>query len=287
MNMLSDFAAKAPAAMGTVPVELIQSSMLGVILYGIAYGLTAAATSSMTMEDKRFWRLTARNIATASFVIGLGVIWRAELQAVLVALGAAAAGFLIGFKEQWQSMLAFWVRVVKRPYALNDFIEVDGVRGRVIDITWLTTTLAEMGPSRESLSYTGRVVHVPNVRMITANLTVDNLTGSYSVHTFSMPLPKNANALKAEDLLLKLTREHCAPYLDKAVQHMKDLQSVQQMDTPGVEPRARLAIGAEGAITIVMRMVVPAAERARVEQAILHDFLRDVTPDVWPPYVPK
>lgn len=287
MTFFSQFASAAPFAFGTVPVELIQSSMLGVILYGIAYGLTAAATSAMTMEDRRFWRLTARNIATASFVIGLGVIWRSELQAVLVALGAAAAGFLIGFKEQWQSMLAFWVRVVKRPYALNDFIEVDGVRGRVIDITWLTTSLAEMGPTKESLSYTGRVVHVPNVRMITANLTVDNLTGSYSVHTFSVSLPKNGNALKAEELLLRLARVHCAQFQDKAVQHMKELQSNQQMDTPGVEPRARLSIGAEGAVTVVMRMVVPVAERARVEQAILHDFLRDVTPDVWPPYVPK
>src|SRR5690554_1934404 len=65
-------------------------------------------------ETQRFWRLTFRNAGTVCFFIGLVLLWPAELQSVLVALGAATAGLLITFKEVWMSLLSFWFRFVKR-----------------------------------------------------------------------------------------------------------------------------------------------------------------------------
>lgn len=265
-----------------IGVEVIQTLLLGLVFYVVASLLLSAATKNLSLEVKRFWRLTVRNVAIAGFVLGLAVIWRAELQAVILALGAAAAGFLIGFKEQWQSLLGFWVRVVKRQYGLNDFIEIDGVRGRVIDITWLTTTLAELGGSKDDLSYSGRVVHIPNARMLMANLVVENLTGHFSVHTIEVHCHKTANALKAENLLRDIAIRHCERYYEAAEKHMKQLQMQHSLDTPRVAPRTRLYIGNEGAITILVRIVVPFAERAHIEQAILHEFLLLADDDAWP-----
>lgn len=256
--------------------------MLGVTVYSVAFLLAGIATKNQAMEVKRFWRLTSRNVATACFVIGMGVIWKAELQSVMLALGAATAGFLIGFKEQWQSLLAFWVRVVKRQYALNDFIEIDGIRGRVLDVTWLTTTIAEVGRLRDDLSYSGRVVHIPNSRMLMANLVVENLTGAFSVHTFEVPCHKTANALKAEKLLFDIAVRHCSPHYERAELHMKALRNEQHLDTPDVVPRTRLHFGHDGAITILVRIVALFSEKSHIEQAILHEFLFLADNDAWP-----
>lgn len=262
--------------------EAFATATLAVLVLLGGYIATALIERRKAPETHRFWRLTMRHMATAVFVLGLFVIWRKELQTLLLALGAATAGFLVAFRENWLSLVAFWVRVVKRTYALDDFIEVDGQRGRVTDITWLTTTLAETTSNKEGLSYTGRVVHIPNNRMLLVPLAVENSTGEFSTHTMRVPLPPGANILKAEALLLEAAQQHCSGYYAEAERHMVSLRKESQADTPTVPPRTRIQLGDQGNASLLLRVVVPFKERARIEQAILHEFLSQVTLDTWP-----
>lgn len=262
--------------------EWFQTVLLALVLAAAARLATAAVQRRSSAENMRFWTLTFRNAATAVFVFGAGVIWIAELQAILVALGAAAAGFLIGFKEQWQSLLAFWVRVLKRHYGLNDIIEVDGVRGRVLDITWLTTSLAEIGAGKDELAYSGRVVHLPNAKLLMANLVVENVTGAYAIHTFEVPLPRHAHALRAADLLSEIAHRHCQSLYAAAEGHMLAQQRVHGLEAPDVKPRTRLHIEAEGRIVVMVRIVVPVREKARLEQAIIRELLEKADGKAWP-----
>lgn len=262
--------------------EWFQTVLLALVLAGIARGATAAVQRRSNSANMRFWSLTFRNCATAAFVFGAGIIWIAELQAVLVALGAAAAGFLIGFKEQWQSLLAFWVRVLKRHYGLNDIIEVDGVRGRVLDITWLTTSLAEIGAGKDELAYSGRIVHLPNAKLLMANLVVENVTGAYAIHTFEVPLPRHASALRAEALLAEIAHNHCQQLYPAAEAHMRAQQRLHGLEAPDVKPRTRLHIESEGRIVVLVRIVAPVREKARLEQAIIRELLEKADAKTWP-----
>lgn len=262
--------------------EASLTASLAVLVLVIGYVVTFGVERGKSPENKRFWRLTVRHSATAVFVLGLFVIWRQELQTLLLALGAATAGFMLAFREQWLSLLAFWVRVVKRTYSLDDFIEIDGHRGRVTDITWLTTKLAETTSSKEGLSYTGRVLHVPNNRMLLAPLMVEALTGEYTVHSLKVHLPLNADILGAEALLLKVAERNCEPFFAEAERHMAALRMEEAMDTPTVRPRVRIQIAELGEASLLLRMVVPFKDRARIDQSILRDFLRNTTPAIWP-----
>lgn len=262
--------------------EVFQTAMLALVVLFLMNTSGFTVAKGQSPEAQRFWRLTFRHIGTAVFVLGLIVVWRKELQGLVLALGAATAGFLIAFRENWLSLLAFWIRMVKRQYGLNDFVEIDGLRGRVLDITWLTTTLAETSSSREGLSYSGRVVHVPNNRFLLAPVMVENLTGEYSAHLVKVHLPTNADILKAEALVLAAAERQCAPFYAEAEQHMTKLRNEQAIDTPTVAPRTRILLGEYGHATIFLRVVVPFKDKSRVEQAILHDFLKNVTPQIWP-----
>lgn len=272
-----------PSAVFVLREEVLSSLALAAVLFVLTHFASWLVGRDKSMEGKRFWRLTFRHLATACFVLGVGIIWKAELQSVLVALGAATAGILIAFREQWLSLLAFWVRVVKRQYALNDFIEVDGLRGRVLDITWLTTVLAETGcGSDHGFAYTGRVVHVPNNRLLLSPVLVENLTGDYSVHALNVSLPKGANALQADAILLAAANRQCEALFEEAAAHMQSWQTEQSMDAPSVTPRTRLLMGKEGAVTIQLRIVVPFKDRMRYEQSILREFLSQVDEEAWP-----
>ena len=262
--------------------EATKTALLALVLLGGASAASWLMSRNQSVETKRFWQLTFRHIAAVSFVIGVAVIWKSELQSVLLALGAATAGFMLTFREMWLSMFGFWTRIVKRQYALNDFIEVEGVRGKVIDITWLTTVLAESVPGKGGTIYSGKVVHIPNNRMLLSNITVDNLTDEYTLHIISVALPKGAKPLAAEKILLEVAHSLCAKYYEVARKHMKLLEQEKALEISSVEPKSFLSIGEDSTVTIRLRVIVPESARGWVHQAILHEFFARVDAESWP-----
>lgn len=262
--------------------EATCTAVLALVLVCAASGAAWLRSRNQSRETQRFWQLTFRHIAAVGFMLGLAIIWRKELHSLFLALGAATAGILLTFRENWLSLLAFWTRVIKHQYSLNDFIEVDGVRGKVIDITWLTTVVAESVPGKDGTIYSGKVVHIPNSRMLLSPVRVDNLTDEFALSVLTLPLPLGANPLAAEKVLLEAARIHCAPFFEEACKHMNLFEQEKALGIVSVEPRAFLSVGDEGAVTIRLRITVPVEEGGRIHQAILHDFFTNADAAAWP-----
>lgn len=267
--------------------ELLLSLCLGIGLFILSGIATSLVARQKPMETQRVWRVVFRNIAAVLFVLGVGSLWKDQLpRALVMTLGATAAGLLIAFREAWLSLFAFALRLVKRHYGLGDFIEVDGIRGEVLDITWQHTAIAETGPGKDSL-YSGRVVQIPNHRMIQGALFIDNLTGAYGAHVMQLPLLGDIDVLEAEAVLMAVAQTHCSAYYVDANQHMDQLRKVRAIDTPSVEPRIRIRFSDECVPMLVLRIVVPSREKQRIEQLILRDFLAAAKPKGYQPCQPR
>lgn len=264
-----------------VSPSLYRTALLAVFLLVVGHIANKALTRSQSMEVQRFWRVLIRNVIAIGFLVGSVAIWHNQIQSLLVALGAAVAGVFLVFREPMLSVFAFWIRIVRRQFGLGDFIELGNVRGEVIDITWQHTLLAETG-ANGSMSYTGRTVLIPNNRMLVEPLFVDNLTGKYSAHVFEIPLPESANIIQAEKLLAEIAERHCAPYTQEAESHMAQLRREKGLDTPSVEPKLRIHFSEKAQAILSLRIVAPARERLRVEQAIVKEFLMTAGKEVWP-----
>ena len=79
-----------------------------------------------------------------------------------MALGILAAGLAFALQEVIGS-IAGWVTIVTgRPFAIGDRIETGGIRGDVVDISVLRTTLMEIGNWLGGDHNTGRIVTVSN-----------------------------------------------------------------------------------------------------------------------------
>lgn len=266
--------------LNAIPFEAVMSVGVATVVLLLAQALSWSLTKKQPLENRRFWRITFRNIAAVVILMSIAAIWRDQLHTLIMALGAATAGMLLVFREAFLSLLAFWIHLLRRPYSLGDFIEVDGVSGQVMDITWQHTILAETGPGM--LSYSGRLVQIPNNRMLLAPLFVDNMTGEFGAHIMEVHLPGGADILKAEGLLLLAAEKNCSPFYEEARRHMLQLRQAHAIDTPSIEPKSRILLGEEGAATLVLRIVVPFREKLRVEQKILHDFFASTDLEAWP-----
>ena len=95
-------------------------------------------------------------------VLLLTVVFRDRLGGLTVAIGVAGAGIAFALQEVIGS-IAGWIAIsFGNFYAPGDRVELGGIRGDVIDIGILRTTLMEMGQWVNSDLYTGRVVRIAN-----------------------------------------------------------------------------------------------------------------------------
>ena len=106
-----------------------------------------------------------RNIRRAGGVIALSmflILLSPDARGLLAVLTVIGAGLAIALREALLSV-AGWARLALiSEYKIGERIEVNQVRGDVIDIRVLRTTLMEIGGWVAGDQSTGRIVHIPN-----------------------------------------------------------------------------------------------------------------------------
>jgi hypothetical protein len=113
--------------------------------------------------DTRYY---ARKLVTIggwfACVLLVAVVFRDRLGGLAVGIGVASAGIAFALQEVIAS-IAGWIAISFGTfYAPGDRVQLGGIRGDVIDIGILRTTLMELGEWVASDLYTGRVVRIAN-----------------------------------------------------------------------------------------------------------------------------
>ncbi len=111
-------------------------------------------------------RYYARKIITFLGYFGalilVASIFRNSLGGLSVAIGVASAGIAFALQEVIASV-AGWIAISFGGfYETGDRVQLGGIRGDIIDIGILRTTLMELGEWVESDLYTGRIVRIAN-----------------------------------------------------------------------------------------------------------------------------
>ncbi len=85
-----------------------------------------------------------------------------DLSMVAATLGVVSAALVISLQDVCTSMCAWFVIMIGRKFTIGDRLEIDGIRGDVIDIQLLRTTFLEVNGWLGIDQPTGRVIVVPN-----------------------------------------------------------------------------------------------------------------------------
>jgi small-conductance mechanosensitive channel len=232
-----------------------------------------AKNSALSMEAKRRWVVTTRNLILFALLIGLIVIWAHELQALAVSLVALAAALVLATKELILCWSGAALRVGGKVYSVGDRIQIAGHRGVVLDHDIFATKLLEIGPGQASHLYTGRVTVFPNSMLFTNALIKENPNQEYGLYILVIPLTDTDDWRNAERRLLDAARAECTPYMEEAGRQMKLLERTNLLEAPSPEPRITIQLSEPGRIHLVLRFPAPDRGRSRIEQAILRRFL--------------
>jgi len=142
-------------------------------------------------------------IATLLALVIISVMWIKDLSTFSVVISVIGAGLVVSLGDMFLSMAGWFIILFKRPFETGDRIEMDGVKGDVIDIRLFQTSLLEIGNWVREDQSTGRVVHISNSALFKKPLF--NFTRGFEFlwDEIKVIVTFESNWKKAQDIMLR------------------------------------------------------------------------------------
>lgn len=170
-------------------------------------------------ENKKIQYKWRKNLSYVSFFIGfLAVvqIWFASIESIATFLGLLSAGIAIALKDPVTDLAAFLFVIWRKPFDVGDRIELDTIKGDVIDIRPFKFTVLEIGNWVDADQSTGRVIHVPNHKVFTHQLA--NYTSDFEFiwNEIQVLVTFESDWKLAKDILSEVVLDVSKEFIEKA-----------------------------------------------------------------------
>ena len=260
-----------------VSEEIIKSALMIVaVIAGRSILLSAHFRShpDLSIENKRRSLVVSRNITMLLLFFGLAMIWAAQIQTLALSMFAVAAAIVVATKELIMCLSGSILRSVTKQYSIGDYIEINGLRGRVVDINMLNTLMMQIGPNPLIGQLSGKTLSFPNSLLLSHPVRRDNILGDYVIHTVEIPVPIHLDSDEIIGRLKNVLEPLCEPYVPAIKQHLENVQTQKLFITPAAQPRVSRVPHDDKVYNIIVRFASPVAKRLEIQQAILDEFLR-------------
>ncbi|MDO5640481.1 MAG: mechanosensitive ion channel family protein [Neisseria sp.] len=262
---------------GPIRSELVQSVLMivGILLVRTVILQTHFRRHPLLeIENKRRWVVVTRNITLIVVIFGLLAIWAAQIQTLALSMFAVAAAIVLATKELIMCLSGSVLRATTKQYSVGDYIEVGGLRGRVVDINLLNTLMMQLGPNPLVGQLSGKTVSFPNSLLLGQSVQRDNVLGMFVIHTFDIPVPIALDSDAIVPGLQALVDKLCAPYVDDITLYLERVQTQKLFITPAAHPRITRVPKDDKVYNIVVRFAAPVSKRLEIQQAVLDEFIR-------------
>ena len=256
--------------------KMIHTLIMTLIILILQRMARTRVVRDMDMDQgiKRKWMVTFKNISFFIWMFFMVVIWIQQLQAIGATVVVFAAAIVVATKEFILNIVGYIYRSGTKSFSIGDRIEINGIRGDVLDQNITGVLLLEVGSGVKTHQYTGSSVFFPNAVFLSSPVRNETIMGGdYVFHIITVTMKNTEDWQIAEQALLEAAQETCRPYLNEAVRHMTSLSRRHALDQPGVEPRINIQIPDHNKITLQLRIPVPSKRRGRMEGEVLRSYL--------------
>jgi small-conductance mechanosensitive channel len=227
---------------------------LGFILVVLLLGWTtrwivAQTVGRLHSRKAAFWSAQIINILTAVFLL-LGVlsIWFDDPKKLATAFGLVTAGLAFALQRVVTATAGYFIILRGKTFNVGDRIVMGGVRGDVVALSFMQTTILEMGqpPAVQDADpamwvhgrqYTGRIVTITNAKIF--DEPVYNFTREfpYLWEEMSVPVRYADDAGRAEAILMEAATKHTAKLGELGADDLAELQRRYFLADSDVRPK--------------------------------------------------
>lgn len=243
-------------------------------LRSISERVVRTSTRLPWSQDKRIKVVGyIRSFGWPLFLVFVVLVLANEIHSFAATFSLSVA-IIISVKELILCLHGYIILLFNALYRLGDRIEIDKWRGDVININMLTTTIMEIGMNGSGHQRTGRQISFANSMLLIHFVANDSFVDNFSLLTLRIPLKAGDDWASARAILLEISQDECASFMDKARRRAQERAHRQSMNFPTADPQVFLQLDEPHIITLGLRLACPLHLRDRIEQSILTRFLQ-------------
>lgn len=217
---------------------------------------------------------SARRLAAFLALVTIVIIWSPGFGDFVTLLTVIGAGMAIALREVLLSV-AGWARITAlSTFKEGDRIEINNVRGDVLDVRLLRTTLMEVGGWVDADQSTGRIVHFPNSWLFEYGLY--NYTRYFKFIWNELPVlvTFRSDWKAAREIMQKWAEESAAIVEKQARDEIKQVSQEFLFHYSILTPFVYVRINQDG-VELTLRYLCEARKRRGSEHALTMMILDD------------
>jgi small-conductance mechanosensitive channel len=239
-------------------------------------------------ERLRLWIRQALSLLLAGIlIIGLASIWFESPARLATALGLVTAGLAFALQRVVTALAAYFVILRGNTFTVGDRITMGGVRGDVIRLSFIQTTIMEMGqpPAIESQAdpamwvrsrqYTGRIVTVTNDKLFDEPVYNYTREFPYIWEEIRVPIPYRCDRGRAEQILLAAADRHTVRVRELSAETLRELERRYAMKAPQMGPRVYYRL-TDNWLELTVRFIVEDHGMREVKDAMSREMLSEL-----------
>ena len=205
----------------------------------------------------------------------LAVVFSNKLQGLGVALGVAGAGIAFALQEVITSVAGWLAIMFGGFYKTGDRVQLGGIKGDVMDIGVLRTTIMEIGQWVDGDLYNGRIVLIANSFVFKE--PVFNYSGDFPFlwDELTLPVMYGSDYAQAQALLLKAGSEIAGNLSEKSHARWQELQFKYRLEDVQTEPMVTL-VANDNWVQFTLRYMVDYKKRRITKSNIFRHILESV-----------
>ncbi len=217
-------------------------------------------------------RKLINGLAYAIFVVTFVSIFGIKFGDFAVMTGVAGAGIAFALQEVIASIAGYAANSFGGFFRLGDRVQLGGIRGDVIDITVLRTTLLEVGDWVQGDLYNGRIVRVANSFVFKEPVFNYSADFPFVWDEIRVSVKYDSDFRHAKKLFEAVAQEKTGEFVERAQMDWENVQRKYRVERASLTPMVSL-VASESWIEFTIRYIVPFDKRRLTKDALFEAVL--------------
>ena len=208
-------------------------------------------------------------------IVLITIIYKDKLGGLTIAFGVAGAGIAFALQEVIASFAGWMAIMFGGFYNTGDRVQLGGIKGDVMDIGVLRTTIMETGQWVDGDLYNGRIVLIANSFVFKE--PVFNYSGEFPFlwDEIKIPIQYGSNYEKATEIFTQIGNEVAGDLTEKSREKWRALQNKYRLEDSQTEPMVSL-IANDNWVEFTLRYVVSYKKRRATKTLLFTNILKQI-----------
>jgi small-conductance mechanosensitive channel len=235
----------------------------------------------------QFWAKQGVSLIVAAvLVLSVMSVWFDNPARLAGALAVVGAGVAFALQRVITAVAGYFVILRGRTFNVGDRIVMGGVRGDVIDLSFMQTRIMEMGQSPKeqgdspsmwirSRQFTGRIVTVTNDKVFDEPVYNYTREFPYIWDEINLPVKYGDDAGRVEDILLEAAGRNALTHTKIGDEEVKRLCENFGIEVGEIDPRVYWRL-TDNWLELTIRFLLPDHGGRRIKDAISREILAEL-----------